>query len=934
MKRILTFLAIMLLLCGGWSAKAGTKALWEGTSAFADNDKTTAIAIQLTNCNFQFEKFKITVSETQDPKPKLVLAIVNPSDVAGTWTQISTTDSDPGEREFSWDKNSSDNIAKLTTGGYVLAVYSGPACKISKIVVEGNNCESMDDADITAKTLAEFGGETPVVPQPTSAKVWEGSFDAGSNWDPAFVFYFTGANFAAGDKLSFLATTSDNSQIQIALESSDDTEGFINLVECADFGSKYEYTLTADDAAALNAGRKLRIKGQNYTLVAIDILSNTTAGVELKEVSGEDKPEPVDPDQGYIVTDLTVLSEGHTFGDGWLPKFYATPKTLAEATVEGFVKFYEGDRIRVILETGNDAKMQYGFNDGTEGNRVTGYVSKDDDYYRYFGYYTSDGNSSPKDWIDNVSSTYEIELDQTLADMFNAGQKLVIRGQNITVKGLKLMQPEKRRSYVWIPIFVPNEYPTGLDITGKKVWGYANEDSQENNDPELTAWIGTAKVRKDRFDEDKYVVSFYEEWYDETQLSDDPMYDRKRAAQALLQEPDGQRATHPLRLTRELIPNYARIKVGDMLRITMTARSEVETSLNQESTEAQLGTFDPDKITDITDPRSGYVGITFNVDNGEGKPSDYRNFGTNDDTYVIDYVIDPNYLAYISRYGLSINGRNYDLNSVYAKIYTDTEDYEEQGDREEKDFYYRQPIATPDDLNELGLYHQIQIGIVADELYNEMTTHKYDSKDLYLGSHNHVFDTDQTLGEDEGDEDKLNFRLRFFEEVTGEDGTTNLTSVRVHRAAELREEHFTDPDAPANKPRRAAAGAETVDPSTLQHSTTIMPYNDEFTIETGTTTNSEGKTMYVFGLRVNSNDMLRKVKEHGLELYGQKYHGELLGISSDLTGVTDVTTSTDSIDYNAPYEVYNLQGMRIAEPVKGNLYIVRQNNKVEKVIIR
>lgn len=37
---------------------------------------------------------------------------------------------------------------------------------------------------------------------------------------------------------------------------------------------------------------------------------------------------------------------------------------------------------------------------------------------------------------------------------------------------------------------------------------------------------------------------------------------------------------------------------------------------------------------------------------------------------------------------------------------------------------------------------------------------------------------------------------------------------------------------------------------------------------------------------------------------------------------------------NAPVEYYNLQGMRIAAPVEGQLVIKRQGSEVEKLIIR
>lgn len=40
------------------------------------------------------------------------------------------------------------------------------------------------------------------------------------------------------------------------------------------------------------------------------------------------------------------------------------------------------------------------------------------------------------------------------------------------------------------------------------------------------------------------------------------------------------------------------------------------------------------------------------------------------------------------------------------------------------------------------------------------------------------------------------------------------------------------------------------------------------------------------------------------------------------------------VDINAPVQYYNLQGVRVNNPAKGNIYILRQGNKTAKVIIR
>ena len=49
------------------------------------------------------------------------------------------------------------------------------------------------------------------------------------------------------------------------------------------------------------------------------------------------------------------------------------------------------------------------------------------------------------------------------------------------------------------------------------------------------------------------------------------------------------------------------------------------------------------------------------------------------------------------------------------------------------------------------------------------------------------------------------------------------------------------------------------------------------------------------------------------------------------SGINDITVGDKA---NAPVEYYNLQGMRIAAPVEGQLVIKRQGSEVEKLIIR
>lgn len=50
-------------------------------------------------------------------------------------------------------------------------------------------------------------------------------------------------------------------------------------------------------------------------------------------------------------------------------------------------------------------------------------------------------------------------------------------------------------------------------------------------------------------------------------------------------------------------------------------------------------------------------------------------------------------------------------------------------------------------------------------------------------------------------------------------------------------------------------------------------------------------------------------------------------LPEEFAGISNVT-----IDNNAPSVYYNLQGVQVANPVQGNIYIVRQGNKAAKIL--
>ena len=54
--------------------------------------------------------------------------------------------------------------------------------------------------------------------------------------------------------------------------------------------------------------------------------------------------------------------------------------------------------------------------------------------------------------------------------------------------------------------------------------------------------------------------------------------------------------------------------------------------------------------------------------------------------------------------------------------------------------------------------------------------------------------------------------------------------------------------------------------------------------------------------------------------------------SGNLSGIEGVDADDSDADMTAPAEYYDLNGLRVAEPVKG-LYIVRQGSKTYKVVL-
>lgn len=163
--------------------------------------------------------------------------------------------------------------------------------------------------------------------------------------------------------------------------------------------------------------------------------------------------------------------------------------------------------------------------------------------------------------------------------------------------------------------------------------------------------------------------------------------------------------------------------------------------------------------------------------------------------------------------------------------------------------------------------------------------------------------------------------VRFKNEIQGE-----LTWERLHIAAYLYDNHFPEDKKEEAKSRMNSPEKASEDPNA------VIPIDN---VAIRTYTDESGKKVFAFAAL--DQNLVDQIKANGINLRGKKFmHVDAVRVDPTLTGILGVENDNekDSIDYNAPYEVYNLQGMRVSEPVRGALHIVRQGNKVEKVIIR
>ena len=74
------------------------------------------------------------------------------------------------------------------------------------------------------------------------------------------------------------------------------------------------------------------------------------------------------------------------------------------------------------------------------------------------------------------------------------------------------------------------------------------------------------------------------------------------------------------------------------------------------------------------------------------------------------------------------------------------------------------------------------------------------------------------------------------------------------------------------------------------------------------------------------------LKAHGLYLKGQNVTPVEIFLSSK-SGAAVENIADDAIYFNAPVEIYSIDGRRVKEAANG-LFIFRQGNKAQKVLVK
>lgn len=728
----------------------------------------------------------------------------------------------------------------------------------------------------------------------TVAEVWTGSFDTG-DWSNSLKLEFYNAALEKGDDI---IVTCSGDQIQIGYVETDGKNVYFNVNgnDYADLNGAKTYTYTLPSAAwadDLNAGQYLVINGKHLKVTAVAIKSKKTEDVAAVEV-------------GKIVYDEILLDET----GGTLSKWEDRYTFDVKAKLPEGEKFYPGDIIFVYSNASDGAKdFQTGFYNENGVDKTPGFVTGKDGSTTDAYYTFSDGN----DYKSISESPYKVTLTQEWADALNDGNLFLVKSSGITIKKVTCALVGDRRDFTWIDLFVPGVYPltiAGTDAEGNTVQKTLTDKQEygthENKgmDADLCDILGTAKMVEQ--EDGSWRLKFYEEWWT---VNDIDQSQRKGDYKKGLG--DDEANTFPLQIIRENTSNFSYLKVGDLIRITIKCRKTTdwdEGKSDNYHAEANLGTYKAS--IDFDDPHKDYVGLTINGNHASASP-DYRDFGSTEDEKVIDYTITPDMLDHITRYGLTINGRLFELISVKAKIYGNGNNDNVTG-REEHEYVYNHFFSKEELLtNGFDKNRCLRVTFNDGTDYNEVNTTIFDQNNTVIGTK-----TEEKTGTvPEDTQDKFQVAVRYMDNVNDVQAWN-----RLHRAAYLYEEHFTgETTAPASAPSR-------VKESVIENPH-VVPIDGVLMV---TSKDAAGSHL---DIRVTDDALLDKIMESGLSVRGKMYNARLNGTGT-LTGIDDIANDNDKIDFSAPYEVYNLQGQRVSAPSAGSLYIVRQGNKVEKVIIR
>lgn len=798
-----------------------------------------------------------------------------------------------GSNDF-FDVNTDTSFKLTLTDDFAAALNEGKT-----FIVNGRDITITDISITSLKTEGVTATPTDI-PAISTATVWTGSV-ATNDWGNGLTLYFSNSEFKAGDIITLKLTgTSEGSQIQAGYEDDTQTGGYHWAMDGDNnyftINAATEHKITLDEAwaTALNAGKGLRVNGINITIASVDITSLKTEGVTASE------PKPVDPYEGWTKfpsEDLAVaMSDWNLY-----------PRVIKQ---DGMAEIREGDVICVEFTPGTgDLNFQYGFG-CKEGDTFDGYNVKNDETYGYgaYRYYGTEDHTT------GIKSPYYITVDEVLARQLNEGKELWIRGTNFTINKITALQNPDRRNFIWVPLFVPD-----ASMAGKKNYGYGPD---KDNDMEISDWMGTAKVVEMPAGSGNYAVKFFHEWWDtdeEGNIADDADENKKNHAEQL-----GEKHSLPLRLRRANVPNFALLKVGDMLRINVTCYTDLSEDTNtistcaEKSSQAQLGTYDP-TLTPGPDPEKPLQAfVPFSIGD---KGANYKDWGQSTENKVIDFEIGAVMLKYITRYGLSINGRKFYLNSVYAKVYTDEDNNTTETEYVIHDYFYNKTIE-PSAFTDMTDHSSVYIFMEDGNNYTEHRIAKYEDKDFknFIGYETEYFDEPQEMTDaSRWTEPEISVRFK-----TSYEGT--LTWERLHVAAYLYDNHF-----PADKKEDAETRMHAPDKA-KEDPNAVIPIEN---VAIRTYTDENGRKVFAFAAL--DQNIVDQIKANGISLRGKKFaHIDEVRVDPTLTGILGVEadSTNESIDYNAPYEVYNLQGIRVSEPLPGALHIVRQGNKVEKVIIR